>query len=163
MKFAMQQTEHGCWVMIDLKNVFRRKSSEGLSRQSAAEIVGQMSLREVVDQSNPNSSILAFLKPAIFSFCSFFSMTLIASSSGQMNITSIEARDSGLHDLYFTAAVPGEGCQLTDRAAIDENSIGAKTMLSVALTAFTSGKKVVVEVNGCTTNRPKIIRLQVFN
>ncbi len=87
-----------------------------------------------------------------------------AANSSSGTITSIESRETGLHDIYFSNDIPGEGCILTDRAAINEitSPIGSKTMLSVAIAAMMSGKTAVIRVDGCTDDRPKIVKIKIL-
>jgi len=85
----------------------------------------------------------------------------VATNSEKMSITSIESRESGQHDIYFNGAVPDQGCNLADRAILDESLTGGKSMFSVLLSAFVSGKDVAIRVDGCLS-APKIIKVQVF-
>ena len=94
-----------------------------------------------------------------------------ATNSAKVKIDSIESRDSGYHSIFVVGSLPADqGCILSDRAVVIETDNSSKTMLSVALTALTSGKDVVIQVSGCTpintgyTNTaPKVTKVQIYN
>lgn len=84
-----------------------------------------------------------------------------AINSGKMTVKAIESRESGQHDIFFNGTVPEQGCGLADRAILDESLTGGKSMFSVLLTAFTTGKDVVIRVDGCLA-APKIVKVLVY-
>ena len=96
----------------------------------------------------------------ILSFLSI-SANAAATNSARMSVTSIESRYYGVHDIYFSGTVPDQGCNLTDRANLDESLVGGKSMFSVLLSAFMANKEVVIRVDGCLA-APKIIKVQVY-
>lgn len=85
-----------------------------------------------------------------------------ATNFGKMNVTSIESRDTGYHEVYFSVAVPEQGCVHNNRALLNEESTGGKAMLSILLSSLVSGKEVVVRVDGCFDNRPNITKVQIY-
>ncbi len=85
----------------------------------------------------------------------------VAANSGKMNVTSIESRSSGNHDVFFSAAVPTQGCSIENRALLNEQSTGGRTMLSILLSSLVSGKQVIVRVDGCLDSRPNIIKVKI--
>ena len=99
-------------------------------------------------------SIFIFLAPSL-AFSS-------AANFGQTNVTSIESRSSGRHDIYFSVAVPTQHCAIENRALLDEQATGGKSMLSVLLSALVSGKEVVVRVDGCLDDRPNIVKVRIY-
>ena len=84
-----------------------------------------------------------------------------ATNSSRMSVTSIESRASGVHDIYFSNTVPDQGCNLTDRANLDERLVAGKSMFSVLLSSFMANKEVVIRVDGCLA-APTIIKVQVY-
>lgn len=101
--------------------------------------------------------ILIFVIAILMSSSAFSAAT----NSAKMKVTSIESRESGLHDIRFDGVVPDQGCELSDRAILDETLTGGKSMFSVLLAAFISEKELVIRVDGCLT-APKIIKVQVY-
>lgn len=95
-----------------------------------------------------------------------------ALNSAQMKVTSIEARDSGSHAIYFSGNIPTQGCTNEDRAIVVETGIiGSKVLINIALSALMNQKSVVVRVEGCTLTNPnkstntspKIVKLEIYN
>ena len=91
-------------------------------------------------------------------------------NSNRVLITSIESRDTGLHGIFVDGGVPSQGCSFSDRAILKDVDPAAKTMLSVALAAMVSGKKVVLQVGDCTpvntgydTTAPVLKKVQIYN
>ncbi|AJQ96988.1 hypothetical protein [Gynuella sunshinyii] len=82
--------------------------------------------------------------------------------TSQTIITKIESRDVNIHDIYFEADIPSQGCAYNDRALIDVSTAGVKAMMSVALSALTTGKPVVLKVDGCLGYAPKAVTLILY-
>lgn len=101
----------------------------------------------------------------------FFSTNLLAANTEQLQVISIESRDSGYHAIYLSGSMPNEGCVLNDRAIILESNEGGKAMLSLSLSALAASKKVIVGVEGCTViapeqpqyTAPKVVKIQIYN
>lgn len=99
----------------------------------------------------------------------FLSSQILAVNTAEVFVESIETRNNGLHALYLSGAIPSQNCSLSDRAVIVESDSGSKSQLSAALTAFSTGKKVVVGVVGCvdigtgqSLTAPKVVKIQVY-
>lgn len=86
----------------------------------------------------------------------------VAINSEKINVTSIESRFNGHHDIHFAGAVPSQSCGLEDRAILAEETAGGKSMLSILLSALISDKKVIIRVDGCLDNRPNIVKVQIY-
>ncbi|WP_428242373.1 hypothetical protein [Gynuella sp.] len=82
--------------------------------------------------------------------------------TSQTTVTKIESRYTDVHDIYFEADIPSQDCAYNDRALIDVSTAGGKAMLSVAITALTTGKPVVVRVDGCLGYAPKAVTLVLY-
>ena len=93
-------------------------------------------------------------------------VTSAAQNSAQGFITSIEVRESGLHNVFFSEAVPDEGCTKDDRAIIvDEGAV-----YKAALLSFAGQVTTVLRVDGCafldtgsTETAPRVIKVRVFD
>ena len=107
-----------------------------------------------------------------------FNDALAAQNSGVMRVSSIVSRDSGSHAIFFQPesyngpyAVPDQGCALSDRAVIVEQTAGGGTMLQVILSALTNSKRVLIQVDGCTpldpatplVTAPKVTKVQIYS
>lgn len=105
------------------------------------------------------------LKKLIFIFLVLFSFILQAEglNSTTMKVISIESQNNASHDIYFSDTVPTQGCSIEDRAAVNGTTDGDKFMASVLLSAFISGKEVVIRVDNCLADRPKITKIRIVN
>ena len=65
--------------------------------------------------------------------------------------------------MFFNMAIPTQGCTLEDRAVLDESLAGAKIMMSILLASMMSQKGLTIRVEGCTNNRPNIIKVLIHN
>ena len=98
-----------------------------------------------------------------------------AANLDNVSITSIDTRNNGYQAIYIDQTIPDVPCELptdrmlTDRIIINESDVGAKTMISVALFAISSGSKVSLRVDGCeminpdgqNLSAPKLVRLSI--
>ncbi len=103
----------------------------------------------------------------------FFSNLVSASAPGQFigytKINSISSRTNGHQALFIDAVIPRMGCYHHDRIIIDENKIGSKTMISLALLAISSDRQVSFKLEGCglidpgtsTEDAPIVKRLKI--
>lgn len=109
-------------------------------------------------------------KPLIFLVLLFIGQFIhAAENSGFMKVTSIEARDTGYHAIYFNGAIPDQGCTLPGRAVV-VNTNNGNTLLSLAATALENNLSVVIKVDGCvpilpgsTATAALITKLQLTN
>lgn len=109
----------------------------------------------------------------LLSLLSVFNSTFAdASKSDRVKVVSIEARDSGVHAIYFSGSVPTQNCTHEDRGiVVGTGLMGADMLLKVALSALINQKDVLIKVDGCTllnpnksqNTAPKIIKIMIFN
>ena len=100
----------------------------------------------------------------------FSSNASALSNSSAMFVESVESRSSGYHALFGSGVIPDQDCTYRDRAIIVDSDVGSQTMVSIALSALLSGKKVIVQVSGCTIvspehgdkTAPKMTKLHIY-
>ena len=85
-------------------------------------------------------------------------------------IISITTRNNGFHSIFVSKPIGNnENCSHWDRLIINENEIGSKSMLSLAIFAMSSKSKISVRYDSCDNidprfanfKAPKISRLKV--
>jgi hypothetical protein len=89
----------------------------------------------------------------LFIVSTFSSAKYITSLSGSgVEITKYFTHENGAVSLYISGAVQNlDGCTSTFRVYIPHNIAGKDILVSTALTAFVSGKKVGFHGSGCST------------
>ncbi len=91
-------------------------------------------------------------------------------------ITSITTRGNGFQSIVISKPIPdievddkGNKCSHPDRIIINENEIGSKSMISLAIYAMSSKSKISIRLDGCesidprfaTFTSPKLSRMRV--
>lgn len=105
---------------------------------------------------------------------SIFVISAYAYAGGNTSITNIDSlalRDSGHHTVFVQAAVPGQGCDLDDRAILVESDGSGQAMLGTLLVAISAEKPVLIQVDGCADTNPgtniltapKLIKVKIYS